>query len=132
MKERLFFDTSAIYAYINLKDPDHKKVKTVIDSFKGSLVITNYVFDEIVTLVTARLGHKIAVHVGNILRNSPQIEQVWISQNDEKDAWRLFTERDDKGYSLTDCTSFVIMRRLKIGKALALDEHFRQEGFGIL
>jgi hypothetical protein len=34
--------------------------------------------------------------------------------------------------SLTDCLSFVMMRRLKIETAVATDEHFRQEGFATL
>lgn len=130
MKERLFLDTSAIYAYINSRDPDHEKIKTLLSSFSGKLVITNYIFDEVITLVKARLGHATAVRVGTILLNSPQIERAWITQADEAAAWDLFVDRDDKGYSFTDCTSFAVMRRLKIKKSLAFDEHFRQEGFG--
>lgn len=129
MTERIFFDTSAIYAYINRRDPDHRRIKSILAAFKGKLVITNYVFDETITLVAARLGHETAVYVGNILRNSPQIENIWVTQNDEADAWKLFVERKDKEYSFTDCTSFVVMRRLGIGKSLALDGHFKQEGF---
>lgn len=129
MIEKIFLDTSAVYAYINRKDPDHIKVKAVIGGFRGKLIITNYIFDEAITLITARLGHQTAVFVGNILLNSPQIEKVWITQDDEKKSWTLFSERDDKEYSFTDCTSFVVMRRLKIIKSLALDGHFRQEGF---
>ncbi|MFZ3123486.1 MAG: PIN domain-containing protein [Thermodesulfovibrionales bacterium] len=127
--KKVFFDTSAIYAYINLKDPDHRKIKSFIDNFKDKLAITNYVFDEIVTLVLARLGHKTAVIVGDILLNSPQIEGIWVTQTDEKDAWLLFSSRTDKEYSFTDCTSFTVMRRLNIKRCLALDEHFKQEGF---
>jgi predicted nucleic acid-binding protein len=41
-------------------------------------------------------------------------------------------ERPDKDYTFTDCTSFVLMRRLKLSKTLSLDEHFAQEGFEML
>ena len=34
-----------------------------------------------------------------------------------------------KTYTLTDCLSFVMMRRLQLTTALATDHHFRQEGF---
>ncbi len=129
MKEKIFFDTSAIYAYINLKDPDHKAIKSFLGNFKGKLVITNYIFDEIITLITSRLGHKTAVFVGNVLLNSPQIEKIWVTQTDEKEAWALFSVRMDKEYSFTDCISFIVMRKYNIKKYLALDEHFKQEGF---
>jgi|WetSurMetagenome_2_1015567.scaffolds.fasta_scaffold00566_17 uncharacterized protein len=129
MREPLFWDTSAIYAYINRKDPAHESVKQVVSVFRGRLVLSNYIFDEIATLVLSRLGHAAAVHIGNVLMNSPQIERQWISSQDEINAWALFSERQDKQYSFTDCTSFVLMRRLGVKKYIALDDHFRQEGF---
>jgi uncharacterized protein len=51
---------------------------------------------------------------------------------EEARARRLFLDRPDKRYTLTDCLSFVIMRRLGITEALATDDHFRQEGFTVL
>jgi predicted nucleic acid-binding protein len=129
MIEKVFFDTSAIYAYINAKDPDNRKVKNFIDDFKGQLIITNYIFDEIVTLVTNRIGHKTAVLVGNTLLNSPQIDKIWVTQDYEKEAWKLFCSRNDKEYSFTDCITFIIMRQKNIKNCLAFDEHFKQEGF---
>jgi predicted nucleic acid-binding protein len=35
-------------------------------------------------------------------------------------------------YSYTDCTSFVLMRRLRIQQAIALDADFQREGFLLL
>lgn len=129
MKEFVFLDTSAIYALINKKDPSHKKVEDFLKNFTGSLFVTNYVFDEIITLIRARLGHEKAVFVGNILLKSPQIEKIWVTPDDEKKAWELFVSRSDKSYSFTDCTSFVVIKRIKIKNCLTLDSHFRQEGF---
>ena len=133
MMEHIFVDTSAFYAFINVKDPDHRKIEKFLSNFKGGIYITNYIFDEIVTLVNARVGHEKAVYVGNILQRSPQVEKVWVTPSDEKQAWELFVSRKDKSYSFTDCISFVVMKRLKIAKCLALDDYFKQEGFrGIL
>lgn len=125
----VFFDTSAIYAYINTKDPFHERIKNFVEIFDGKLIITNYIFDEIITLVNSRLGHKLAVLVGNTLLNSLQIENIWITQKNEKESWILFTERKDKNYSFTDCVSFVVMKELDIKEYLACDDDFRREGF---
>lgn len=129
MRDALFIDTSALFALANAKDPDHKKVDVFVRDFRGTLVITNYIFDEIVTLSLARLGHESAVTIGNLLQKSPHIDEVWVTPSDERQAWSLFVSRADKFYSFTDCTSFTVMRRLKIRKCLSLDRHFKQEGF---
>ena len=48
------------------------------------------------------------------------------------DAVTLYLARQDKQWSLTDCTSFVAMQREKITEALTGDHHFEQAGFVIL
>jgi predicted nucleic acid-binding protein len=45
------------------------------------------------------------------------------------EALRLFGGRPDKGWSLTDCLSFVVMNRRSIQDALTSDHHFEQAGF---
>ena len=129
MIERVFVDTSAIYAYINAKDPDHDRIKGFLNSFEGQLLTSNFVFDEIITLVLARMGHRRAVLAGHVLLNSEIFIMIRIGLNDERSAWELFVNRQDKTYSFTDCTSFVIMRKMDITNFLALDPHFQQEGF---
>ncbi len=130
--EPVFVDTGTWYAYINAKDPDHFKVREFLDSFEEKLVTSSYIFDEIITLVLARLGHQKAVKVGEVLLNPKVVELVRVGAADEWSAWQLFQQRSDKMYSFTDCTSFVLMWRLKLAKALTLDEHFAQEGFEVV
>ena len=129
---QIFIDTGAWYAYINAKDPDHLRIRSFFDSFNGRLTTSNYVFDEIITLVLSRLGHQRAVKVGEVLLDSRTVELVRVEAKDEKSAWQLFQERQDKTYSFTDCTSFVLMQRLKLREASTTDEHFSQEGFKVL
>ena len=44
----------------------------------------------------------------------------------------LYAERPDKDWSLTDCISFVVMRKMDITEALTGDRHFEQAGFTAL
>jgi uncharacterized protein len=44
-------------------------------------------------------------------------------------AVRLFEQRPDKSWSLTDCTSFVIMQGESLSDALTGDQHFEQASF---
>jgi predicted nucleic acid-binding protein len=56
---------------------------------------------------------------GNILRKGDDTAGVWVR------------DEGDEGHSFTDCTSFVLMR-IGIHTAVALDDHFRQEGFEVM
>jgi len=72
------------------------------------------------------------VAVGNVLLAPETATLVHVTVGDEANAWALFQARRDKKYSFVDCTSFVLMRRLKIEKAVALDQDFAREGFELL
>ena len=41
----------------------------------------------------------------------------------------VFFRCRDKNCSFTDCTSFVVMRELRLQEALTTDRHFMQMGF---
>ncbi len=130
--DRIFADTSAWYAFINRRDPNHKAVKAVMQAWEGHLVFTDYVFDEILTLVRSRAGHGLAVQVGSLLRTGEGGLLVRVESQDTEDAWAQFCRDADKDYSFTDCCSFAVMRRLKVTQAVAVDDHFRQAGFVVL
>jgi len=130
--KRLFVDTSAWFAYINRKDRDHAPVSRALQSFSGRLVTSNFVFDETVSLCLYRMGHCVARTAGNVLMDPQAVDLIRLTANDEHTAWQLFCARGDQRFSFTDCTSFVLMRRLGLHTAAALDEDFRVEGFGVV
>ena len=132
MSRQLFVDTSTWFALANRGDPDHREACRVLESFRGRLVTSNFVFDETVTLCLYRLGRKAALRVGDELRGGRLADIVRATIDDEDRAWGLFGRRADKQYSFTDCVSFVLMRRLGIEQAAALDDDFRREGFSVL
>ena len=44
----------------------------------------------------------------------------------------LFFQYSDKDLSFTDCTSFAVMRDMRLTQALTTDRHFRQMGFQVV
>ncbi len=130
--DRLFVDTSAWYALVNRDDPEHAMVSGALRTFAGRLVTSNFVFDETVSLCFYRLGHALAEKVGAKLLDPGVTDLLWVTAEDEAEAWRLFVERPDQRYSFTDCTSFVLLRRLGLRRVAALDEDFRREGFELV
>lgn len=130
--KRTFVDTSAWYAYVNAADAHHASVDRAFRTCQGRLVTSSYVFDELVTLCRYRLGHAMAVKTGALLLAAGKLDLVRITAEDERAAWNLFQERPDQPYSFTDCTSFVLMHRLGLTRALALDDDFVREGFELI
>ncbi|MCJ7747686.1 MAG: hypothetical protein MUP27_08075, partial [Desulfobacterales bacterium] len=67
------------------------------------------------------------------LKKSGFIEMVTVTPYIEDAAFTIFKGYIDKDFSFTDCTSFSIMRSLKLKSAFAFDKHFEQfEGTGRL
>ncbi len=132
MTRPLFVDTSGWYAFLNARDPHHREVTECLVTATAPLFTSNYVFDELVTLVLARVGHAAAVKVGAHLREPSGVELVRVTDAQEALAWELFCDRAGRGYSFTDCASFVIMREIGATAAVALDRHFASEGFETL
>jgi predicted nucleic acid-binding protein len=129
---RLFVDTSAWYDMVFPDTPAHADIEKTMRAPGTKLVTSTYVLDELVSLLVARKGHAIAAQAASLMRSAPEVRLEHPDAAEEARAWRLFLDRPDKRYTLTDCLSFVIMRRLGITEALATDDHFRQEGFTVL
>ena len=70
-----------------------------------------------------------AVRIADFVRKKAEIHLVEASTDVLKKAWDLYNRRADMFWSLTDCTSFVIMEQMEISEALTPDRHFEQAGF---
>jgi uncharacterized protein len=64
--------------------------------------------------------------------DDPNVQIVWQTQALFEAGLALYKTRLDKGYSLTDCVSMVVMRQEEVREVLTHDKHFAQEGFTIL
>ena len=62
----------------------------------------------------------------------PSITVVSAEHESFSQGFELYRQREDKGYSLTDCISMITCRERNIQKVLTNDHHFEQEGFAIL
>lgn len=133
--ESLFADTQGWVALTNKRDEYHVqavKVKRRCLEQERKFVTTNFVLDETYTLLKARMGYKSAIEFGEMIRQANTIDIVHISEEVEDEAWQLFRRYSDKGFSFTDCTSFVIMQRNGLSEAFTNDHHFEQIGYSVL
>lgn len=124
---RIFVDTSAWCALFNTADPDQPAVTAVYTESGHEWFTSNFVVDELLTLLDSRVNHGAAVRAGRMLRAGTSARVASVLVEDENHAWGVFERLP--ALSFTDCTSFVLMRRLGIRVALTLDEDFRRCGF---
>jgi uncharacterized protein len=128
----LFVDTAGWVACADEADPAHKQANLVRDHWLASgglLVTTDYVADETLTFLRCRMGLDVAEAWWRQVEGSPRLRWEWIGIDRVETARSLFFRFRDKDFSFTDCTSFAVMRELKLREALTTDRHFAQMGF---
>ena len=130
----LFVDTSAWYA-LNDRSDQYRDAAlesmSRISSGQISLVTSDYILDESLTLISSRANHQTAVAFGEMLLKSSSIQLLPITEELRLSAFGLFKKYADKNLSFTDCTSFALMKKMKLKTAFTFDDHFRQVGFEI-
>jgi predicted nucleic acid-binding protein len=125
-----FVDTGFIYALADEDDADHARVREVFEGLnperlREQCLTTNHVVAETITLASSRgLGHGEAVRLGELLYAESLARIHWATPDEERDAFAYFKRHQDKRYSFVDCLSFVVMEKLQIREALAVDTHF--------
>jgi predicted nucleic acid-binding protein len=131
----VFLDTSALYALIDKRDAHHTKAREALGALIGarrSLLTSDYIVTEAVNLANARGGIHVALRILELLERSVGIRIEWIGSERFGRAVAFFRKHADHRYSLTDCSSFVLMRELELTEALTTDRHFSEAGFRVL
>jgi predicted nucleic acid-binding protein len=132
----IFVDTSAWLALADSHDRDHPRATEITRRIAhgefGKQVTTNYVMVETITLIRRRLGLPTALSFEKAIARSDEVRVFWIEPVHQDEALQVMAGRTDKSWSVTDCTSFVVMRALGILSAFSLDVGFRQAGFAVL
>jgi len=124
----IFVDTGAWFAAFVPNDPDHAAAASFLRANSQPLVTSDFVLDELLTLLKCRGEFVRALRLGELLLDGSIAHIEWITPADVQSAWEIFRDFQDKQWSFTDCTSRVVMERLSIQEAFAFDEHFRQFG----
>lgn len=124
-----FADTFYFFAILNTADPAHARAQAFARLRQANILTTQYVLLE---LADAMCDSRNRVMVAELIRRTYLRPDVHVIPTDPAifdEALNLYSHRPDKDWSLTDCTSFIIMKNHGLTQALTGDHHFEQAGF---
>jgi uncharacterized protein len=125
----VFADSYYYFAILNRSDEAHGRARGATLRLKARVITTDWVLTELGDGMAAPNSRAAFLRTVEHLRNDSEVTIVPFSPELRDAGLQLFAARPDKHWSLTDCISFVVMRREGITDALTGDHHFEQAGF---
>lgn len=123
-----FVDTSAFYAAADRGDASHDRARSLL-SEQDALVTSDHVLVESWTLLHHRLGRAAAERFwAGIRSGAVAVEPVGTA--DLETAWAMGDAFADQDFSIVDRTSFAVMQRLGVHRAVSFDADFAVYRFG--
>ena len=130
--KRLFADTVYWIALTNSFDQYHAKAVEVSSALGNCrLFTTETVRTEFLNALADKgpLVRAAAVEMVEAIMSNSQVTVIPQTRRTFSRSLAFYKARPDKGYSLTDCGSMLLMRERRLTEALTTDRHFEQEGF---
>ncbi len=129
----VFADSYYFLALLNPRDAANAKARSITARLTSSLILTT-------EFILLEVGNGLCRQstrwlFDSFLSSIDQVNGVEVFPLTSllyQEAVALYRKRPDKDWSLTDCTSFVIMEDRGITEALTADHHFVQAGFQVL
>jgi predicted nucleic acid-binding protein len=126
----LFADAFFFVALLNKSDRAHARASAyLLPRLSQPLLTTAWVLIEVADGLAQPLHRPAVVRLMATLRGNPNVEIIPPDLGLFDRGFDLYTRRPDKGWSLTDCISFVVMQDRGLTEALTGDHHFEQAGF---
>jgi hypothetical protein len=128
----VFADTFYYLALLNRADADHQRAYRFTEAFSGRMYTTDWIITELADALSPARTRMVFTNFLGDLRNDPSLTIFPASKAMQDRGLKLYSERPDKDWSLTDRISFIAMRDAGITDARTADHHFEQAGFSIL
>lgn len=124
----VFVDSSAWFALVVARDRHNSRAKAIIQG-EAEHITTDHVVIETWLLLNARYHRQAAdLFWERIRTRRVQIEHV--SAADFEAAWSIGKIFPDQNFSIVDRTSFAVMERLGLTRAMSFDDDFAVYRYG--
>lgn len=134
-----FIDTWGWVNLFNRKERHHKQVRAyyqALQNEQATIVTTDYVLDEVYTLLFKRIPSPWAVQTMESISSAIDmgyLKLVWITPDRFEATKKMRVKFQDKpDISFTDLTSMVVMQELGIVDIITGDAHFTHVGMGFV
>lgn len=121
-------DSGAWFASVVPWDANHAAANAWIKQNRETLLTTDYLIDETLTLLRVRKEMARAAVLGEQLFDGQLADVYFLTESDIRAAWEIIRDYADKEWSFTDCTSKIVIENLGLTTAFSFDRHFRQFG----
>lgn len=128
----VFADTYYFLGLVSRKDKAHSKCVEFSNSSNRSIITTEWVLMELGDALCRGRDREVFALLLHDLAQDDDAVAVPADADLFQKGVALFRPRTDKQWSLTDCTSFVVMQEHGLTEALTSDHHFEQAGFTAL
>ena len=128
----VFVDTVYFLALLNPADQFHPQARALNQHPPGPLLTTEFVLTEVGDALSRADNRLRFARLLQLLRQQPDVEILSATGTLFRQGCEFHAQRPDKEWSLTDCTSFVVMQERGLEAALTSDHHFTQAGFRVL
>ena len=128
----VFADTFYFLALLNERDAAHKGAVAASRSHGLALTTTEFVLMELADALCKPQQRDEVLALCNVVETDPAFRLVRATPELIQRGRKLYRERADKEWPLTDCISFVVMQDQGLSEALTADHHFEQAGFKAL
>jgi predicted nucleic acid-binding protein len=125
---KVFADTFYFLALLNKRDEAHARAVESAACLE-QIVTSEWVLTDLADGLASSRNRGMFLRTRRELLSDENVQVVPLDLELYEEGVKLYTSRPDKQWSLTDCTSFVIMQREGITEALTGDHHFEQAGF---
>lgn len=132
MVSAVFADTCYFLALSACRDRLHRQALALEASLNQPLLTTEWVLTEVADALAAPATRTRFTALISRLRARDDVRIVSVTHEHFRRGCALYVQRMDKGWSLTDCISFLVMWQRGVKTALTSDQHFAQAGFQIL
>lgn len=126
---KIFIDSNFFCALYNPVDSQHQKavkIAAILRKENPLLFISNFVFLEVVTIISQRIGKQAAVQIGGHLMDENKVKMININPQLNRQTWEFFQQIKNKNISFVDVSIPIVLSAEGIKNFLTFDvDHFK-------
>lgn len=126
MANKYFVDSSYLISLLLDTDSNHFEALDLSQSICGNLYISNYVFQEVITVVSKLRDSDFILNWLDKIYESKSFNIIYSSFSLDTKTIELILTVKNKNISFIDYSNIIFMKEYEFDKLLAFDSHFKK------